>query len=507
MHYSQYRKQIAKIEDMNSAKRKMGKIADKLSAPAVRFYAFVAFFVIVFFTGGGSRDDIQSLVVLRPIAIIFAAYALSVSDRRGWAGNLFPVYILVALAGLMIVQLIPLPASMWTHLPQRQIYFDIGALAGIEQPWRPLSLSPSKTLNSLFSLLVPLATMLLYLNLERADQRKALVVILAMAYLSAVLAMLQLGGSANGPLYLYQITNNGQAVGLFANRNHQAVLLACTIVIAAWYAGAIRRSEKASTIKVSVALGSIFILLPLIFITGSRAGMALALPAFIIALLFVYDGRYFSDAPTKKNVRTRRPKGITRFIFWRHYSSKNLVAGAFILTLVSIVGAAFYASRTVAFDRLTQGDAQAELRLELLPVLSAMVGEYMPWGAGFGSFEHVYKIFEPLDLLKPEYLNQAHSDWFQVLIEGGVPVIGLFVLLLGWALMRGRRLFDRSVAKDRRKRIFLSTTIILFLAAASISDYPLRVPSMMAMLAVFLCMFSDATARSNPQARSRLKAR
>ncbi len=485
----------------------MGKIADKLSAPAARFYAFVAFFVIVFFTGGGSRDDIQSLVVLRPMAIIFAAYALSVSARRGWVGNLFPVYILVALAGIMIVQLIPLPVSIWTHLPQRQIYFDIGTLAGIEQPWRPLSLSPSKTLNSLFSLFVPLAAMLLYLNLERADQRNALVVILAMAYLSAVFAMLQLGGSANGPFYLYQITNNGQAVGLFSNRNHQAVLLACTIVIAAWYAGTISRSEKSSTIKVSVALGSIFILLPLIFITGSRAGMVLALPAFVIALLFVYHGRYLSNAPKNNNIRTRKPKGIARFMFWRHYSSRNLVAGAFILTLVSIVGAAFYASRTAAFDRLTQGGAQAELRLEVFPILWAMVREYMPLGAGFGSFEHVYKVFEPLDLLKPEYLNQAHSDWFQVLIEGGLPVMGLMVLLLGWALVRSQRLFDSSMTKGKRKRIFLSITIILFLAAASIGDYPLRIPSLMAMAAVFLCMFSDGTARSNAAAQPNFEVR
>jgi hypothetical protein len=464
-----------------------------VSSANARFYAFTLFIVCIFLMGGGSRDDIQSLLLLRPLSIIFVAYAFSVSSHRRWTGNLLPVFMLATLAILMMLQLAPLPPSVWSELPQRQIYFDIATLAGMEQPWRPLTLSPSKTLNSLFSLSVPLAAMLLFMNLERPDQRRALVVILLLAYFSAILAMLQLGGSSSGPLYFYQITNNGQAVGLFANRNHQAVLLACAIVIAAWYAGTIKRSEKSATIKVSAAIASIFVLLPLIFITGSRAGLVLALPAFIFALLFVYNGKFFSDAPKKNTKRVRKSK----FKFWQRFSIKNLIAGAFILTLVSIVGAAFYASRTAAFDRLTSGDAQAELRLDLLPTLLTMVQEYMPWGTGFGSFEHVYKIFEPLDLLKAEYLNQAHSDWLQILIEGGLPVVVLIVVFLGWLLARSRRVFDSSITKSRRSRIFLSVTIIGFLVAASIGDYPLRVPSMMAVLAVFLCVFSEATARSN----------
>ncbi|CAN0569157.1 unnamed protein product, partial [Laminaria digitata] len=185
---------------MKSAKRKPGKITDRFSAPAARFYAFVAFFVIVFFTGGGSRDDIQSLLVLRPLAILFCAYALTVKAPEQWKGRMFPLYIAGALLALMVLQLIPLPPSVWTALPGRQIFADIADIAGIEQPWRPLTLSPSKTLNSLFSLAVPIAAIMLYLNLDREYRRRAVPVLIVLCSISALWAIFQVIGPARGPL-------------------------------------------------------------------------------------------------------------------------------------------------------------------------------------------------------------------------------------------------------------------------------------------------------------------
>src|SRR5690606_3895673 len=224
--------------------------------------------VIVFFTGGSSRDDAQSLVFLRPLAILFSAYALTRMDREAWKGRTFPLAIALALAGLMVLQLIPLPPQIWTALSGRQVFANIADLAGITQPWRPLTLSPSRTLNSLFSLAIPITAMMLYLNLDGPRRKQAVAVIIILACISALWAAFQLTGSARGPLYTYNITNNGSAVGLFANRNHQAVLLAATIVMLGWYAASHAVTAKLASLKFYAGISAIFVLVPLVFVTG-----------------------------------------------------------------------------------------------------------------------------------------------------------------------------------------------------------------------------------------------
>jgi hypothetical protein len=41
-----------------------------------QFWALTAFLFLTFLTGGGSRDDIQSLVILRPAAVIFCCVGI-----------------------------------------------------------------------------------------------------------------------------------------------------------------------------------------------------------------------------------------------------------------------------------------------------------------------------------------------------------------------------------------------------------------------------------------------
>src|SRR3546814_6402182 len=53
------------------------------------------------------------------------------------------------------------------------------------------------------------------------------VVVIACA--SAVLGLLQILSGPSSPAYLYRIANNDSMVGLFSNRNHHAIFLACTI--------------------------------------------------------------------------------------------------------------------------------------------------------------------------------------------------------------------------------------------------------------------------------------
>ncbi|MEP2101068.1 MAG: O-antigen ligase family protein [Parasphingorhabdus sp.] len=470
---------------MKSSKRTLSTIAAKLSTPVARFYAFMTFFVLVFFTGGGSRDDIQSLLLLRPLAVLFCAYALTVKAPEEWKGRMFPLYIAGALLGLMILQLIPLPPSIWTELPSRQIFADIANIAGIEQPWRPLTLSPSKTLNSLSSLAVPIAAMMLYLNLDREYRKRAVPVIVILCAISALWAILQIVGPARGPLYIYRIANFGTGVGLFANRNHQAVVLAAGIVMLSWYAASLKPRIKQATLKFYGSMATILVFVPLIFLTGSRAGLLLMVPALILALFFIYVGDYNADRFHRRDRSHRRKTSL--------FSRRGLILVSSLVVITGIAVSSVLLSRSLAFDRLLDVNKVDELRLQLLPTLFAMLKDYFPWGSGFGSFEHVYKIYEPLDLLNLSYLNQAHNDWLQFLIEGGVSALLIAICAFLWFAFHLFQLAKNWRGSGHSKyRALMCAMVILFFLAASIGDYPLRVPSIMAIFAVIISVFNDS---------------
>lgn len=466
-----------------NATKKLDRFRGRLSGDRSRFYAFMAFFTVVFFTGGSSRDDVQSLVFLRPLAVLFGIYALICMDREAWKGRAFPLYIALALAGLMVLQLIPLPPNVWTALPERQIFANIAVLAGFEQPWRPLTLSPSRTLNSLFSLTIPISAMMLYLNLDPRRRKEAVAVIITLAGISALWAAVQLTGSERSPFYLYNITNNGAAVGLFANRNHQAVLLAATIVMLGWYGASHRKTAKLAPLKLYSSITAIFVMMPLIFVTGSRAGLVLMAPALATAVLLVYFGRYTMEGQVVVKGNYARKKWLTSRQFLL-FSNIFLVATMAILSI--------YFARSLAFDRLFGGGNADELRSQLLPLLTQMLSDYFPWGSGFGSFEYVYRMYEPQELLNPTYLNQAHNDWLQFPIEGGFPAVLIASVAGIWGLLQIIELARiwRYSGYAKYTAIMTVMVILLFLAG-SIGDYPLRVPSLMALCAVMACILGD----------------
>lgn len=437
-----------------------GPSAGGLFGAETRFYAFVVFLVLVLFMGGGSRSDILSLIILRPVAALFAGYALMAGDWRKIAGLGAPLWLLIALAGLILLQSIPLPPSIWRHLPERKLVFEIGQAAGIAQPWRPLAYSPARAWNSLFALLVPLSAMLLYAIQDPRLQRRVWPAFIVLGGLSAVWALMQLTGPSHGPLYTYQITSPGMAVGLFANRNHQGVFLACTVLICAWYFRSLDPKAVRTRLLAPATLGTIFLMLPMILLTGSRAGLATGGVALLMGLVFI----------------ARAPLLPERWVIGRAFSvDRRMVALAIACILLASVALAIFFARALAVDRLLAEDPADNLRFAVLPVLLQMARHVFPFGSGFGSFQFVYQIHEPTSLLGPRYLNEAHDDWLQWIIEGGLPALLIAFVFAGW-LVRTLLQAIRSRAGLDRDRRLMALGVMALLLAASLVDYPLRTP-------------------------------
>ncbi|WP_281365416.1 O-antigen ligase family protein [Parasphingorhabdus flavimaris] len=251
-----------------------------------------------------------------------------------------------------------------------------------------------------------------------------------------------------------------------------------------WYAGSLKPHVRQAVLKFYASVATILVFVPLIFITGSRAGLLLMMPALVLALCLIYFGGYYPG----KTARKRRPSS-SKFSL---PSGRRLMLVIGIITISGMAIASVLLSRSLAFDRLFSGGDVEELRWQLLPTLVTMLKDYMPWGSGFGSFEHVYKIYETPELLRPSYLNQAHNDWLQFFIEGGVPALLIAICAIVWFCVR-----LGTVAKTWRSSnpvkygVLMCLAAILFLLAASIGDYPLRVPIIMAIFAVLVCVFND----------------
>ena len=188
---------------------------------------FVLCFLVAatFIMGGSARSDVQSLALLRPLAIVvleFGFWKLTIEDLR----NNREISIISGLLLLVsFIYLIPLPAGFHSG-SVHDVAANIRDLAAGGGKMQPLALSGFAAINANFALLVPLAAMVLLIQLDRKQRYSLLPFCIALGMVSALLGLLPSIGGPNGSLYFYRVTNNGSAVGIFANRNHQAVYLA-----------------------------------------------------------------------------------------------------------------------------------------------------------------------------------------------------------------------------------------------------------------------------------------
>ncbi len=436
-----------------------------LYSPTARFAALAGFVCLVFLLGGGSRHDVPTLIILRPLAALFLAYAVAGMTAEQWRLIRVPMLLLAALALVIWLQLVPLPPSLWSGLPARESIVEMGRALGMDGLWRPLSMAPAKTWNALFSLLVPAAALALFAIQEPEGRRQIWTVVLAMALISALIGVAQI---TTGQFYFHAFSPAGYATGLFANRNHQGVLLATMLLLAAWQFAAVRPRQRGAGMKGLLALAPLVFLVPMIFLAGSRAGLICAGLGLLMAVGLI------AQAPLV-------PQSFS--LGQKLQLSRNALLGGLGLLFAALVAVVVLSSRALALDRLFDDGALENLRWQVLPTLTEMTGDQLVWGSGFGAFEYVYRIYEPVALLGPKYLNNAHNDWLQYVIEGGLPAT--LVLLAAMMAFAGKSIAAwRSDAGELRRRRLMAAGVLLLFAVASLVDYPVRVPSIMVVVAL-----------------------
>lgn len=446
------------------ARNEAGAWGERLLAP-YRYILFCYLGAIALF-GGASRGDVPTQIVVWLLSLAFIAYLVLVAPAERVREMSRPLWF-IAIAGLlMAVQLIPLPPGWWAALPGHEHFTVLDQFVGAGA-WRSINVSPDFGWGALLSLLPVVAALLGLSMLRSRDQVRLVEVLLGIILLSAILGLMQIAGGANSPLRFYSITNNGAAVGFFANRNHQALLLATALPLTGlWVAlrseGAERRAKWGYW--GAALVGTLFIALT-VLTTGSRAGFVLTLLAFgamaVILPPIPIDSRW-----------ARGPLGAL---------AKTLP----LILFACLIGLALLLSRATAVDRMLQMGAEDQRREQAWGIIMKPVWEFFPFGAGFGTFDRIFRLYEPHSFLSLTYLNHAHNDWVEIIIEGGLPAILLLLAFLWWFAASMLRLW-RPLSVSSQSILVARTAgfLILLIGLASLVDYPLRTPLLATLFAV-----------------------
>jgi O-antigen ligase len=377
------------------------------------------------------------------LALVVLLRLLSGSEfRPEWR---WPLGLLAATMLLPLVQLIPLPPAIWLHLPGRGEVAVLFETAGMPAPWHPLGLNPEGSLNGFLALIPAAALFIAGLLLDSRARWGVVLVAVVVALAGTVLGLAQVADGPDSELRIYATTNASAAVGFFSNRNHQASLqLAamplCAVALLAW-----GRSGPGRSILALCLGGALFALLAVATVQSeSRAGVVLFLPVVGACALLL--------------VRRRLPRLRLRVV---------LGAVAILALFVAVVGVILLRTNPDVMASLS-----ADARIRALPVVAAEAFRHLPFGSGLGTFDAIYRTREAVETLSNAYLNHAHNDYIEILLETGLAgavLIGLFLAWFGRLAVEAWR--GTGPASDLA---CAATVVIATLLLHSLVDYPLR---------------------------------
>lgn len=423
--------------------------------------------------GGGAPAPLSELVVQAAACGIFAAavflfradHASTAKDGIGWS-----VAGLVALAPT--IQLLPLPPTIWQALPSRDLVSAALAATGADGGWRPISMFPDQTFAALLALIPSAAVLYLVARTSARDRGIVVLAIAALAVVSAVVGIVQVGSGDANWLRLYDYTHFGFATGFFANRNAQVDLLIIGMIAVIVSVVGVRsssddRRDSDRSGSWNAWAGLVIVLLAgSVIATGSRTGtMLLIVP--LICGLHLYPSRSVS-----------RP-------WWRGFT----LQGAIALGVVALVWAAL--QFTALHSTLDRFGIVEEGRGTIWVNTRYAIDQYWPIGSGYGSFVPVYAFSEPLTAVSSTYINRAHNDWLETLLEGGLLSVGVLLVVAGLAATRITKRIrdpDRTVALQGWYVLYSLGVIALH----SLVDYPLRTAALTVVATVSFGLLLNA---------------
>ena len=422
--------------------------------------AAVALYLIACVILGGSAQGAWSNLTLQLLGIALIGLAAvqggesDEADRPQWA---LPA-LMIAFFLVVLLQLVPLPPAIWTGLPGRGELAQGFAALGYPLPPLPISEAPYASVTALFCVIPAVAVFVATAKLGPEPRWLALAVV-AVTVLAVIFGALQVSSKPNSWAYLYDISNRG-AVGFFANQNHMATLLLCAIPMAGALLASAKSDRRAAAGRYGIAGVLLLLLVAGVVLNGSFAAYALVLPVLLASLSLLPGGAR-----------------------WRRIALP-------VAAIALIAGIILLAIRPIGTSAVLQQSAATAVssRSETWHVTVQAIGDSFPVGTGLGSFEQIYRHYEDPANVTHQYVNHAHNEYLEVLLELGAPGLVLIIVFLTWWALGAVRIWTSQLSTPfTRAATIVSATVL----AHSIVDFPLRTAAISAIFAASIALMAQ----------------
>ncbi|OBV11191.1 O-antigen ligase family protein [Erythrobacter dokdonensis] len=437
---------------------------DKSLAQRIPFFTIAAVLLVAFaLGGGGSRQGLANLLV--QLTAVAALVPHRAAVLQFWRTSPLPLRMLIGLSLLLpLLQIIPLPAAMWTALPGRELVARSLEMTD-GNGWQAMSVNPLRTALAVTALVTPLTVLAIGWSLPR-DRLITLGWMAAGLGLVTVLFGLAQLGAASDSGTLFGARSPGKVLlGTFANRNSTGLLLGFALALAALLPAP--RPHPAVPL-VRAVLCALLVLA--IILTKSRTAMALAaIPLGLAGIKALWWALRERRAAAAKG--GQRPLAI--------------VIGALALLALGGTGLVVAAPGRIgeAFERF---EARDDPRRYIWDDATYAATRYWPVGAGTGTFDEVFQVDESLENLTQRTAGRAHNDYLELAIESGLAGLVLaafWIVLVGWLSWRARLSSQRWAA-------WAGSSFLLAIALQSITDYPLRNQTVLAFAGFALLLLA-----------------
>lgn len=378
--------------------------------------------------GGGTQQFLWTDGLLQALMIP----AMLIGFFHLFDGRLYRSAKVLVICILLVLGLQFLPVATGASLPAPMTELET------IKTW---TLSPANSLQAALFAVTVLGFACFMATFNELDQQRLVRFLILGFAINFLVGVIQLSYSRETPitgLFPYPAKR-----GFFANENHFSTLVFMILPLLAWRFLAARNNWP-------VYLMISFLIVGFLFSVGSRAGMGISLILMILGWLW--------------------------FAFGKEHGKLSLAALGTAGVLAVILLA-------------TLGDSVAEvgdMRTLFYANTWTAIKDHLWTGTGLGTFVIVYPFYEPLDQIISRYINHAHNDYLELLLELGIVFIPLLLIFL-WLLFRA--LFGTSFQQA-------AALSLLSILVHSFVDYPLRTMSIAILFAFFSAIIATRTSKS-----------
>lgn len=375
--------------------------------------------------GGGTQAGLWSDAIVKIVLILASTFAILANRRAVLTPFLliFPLCIL----GVFVLQLLPLPLEFVSKFWAPAIR---GAWNAADAPSAigPLTTSVDSTLQMFCEAATAVLFFWACLNVDGADAPRLTQFFVVGWFVHLIAALIEFAVTNFSTITTalpYPIN-----AGLFANSNHFGLFMALGIPPLLFFS--VKQKSGLST-------GLVALVILLLFAVASRSALAIGLLLIPISLALAGAGM------------------------------RRVIA----VVSVGALGVGFLFTAGYLFPFIFKGSGAPVARAEIFATTWRAFLENPVFGSGFGTFLQIYPIYEASSKISFEYVNRAHNDYLETMLEGGLPVIALIAIYLVYLIVMSVRISAMRPSHIRDTAVMALLALIAVLAQSAV-DYPLR---------------------------------